>query len=165
MRISTWRVALTGGAIAILVAGGLGFAAASNAPAPAPANLTTAATTAAPNAGPSAGARAGGRAARLLRIGRRLVHAEITVNRDGQLVNLQLDHGTVQSIGSGTLTIAEAGGSTVTVSTDDATKVHLGRTAGKLADVKAGAEVFVRSLADGGTTLAKAILVIPAAAS
>jgi hypothetical protein len=71
----------------------------------------------------------------------------------------------VQSIGDGKLTIAEFGGSTVTVSTDDATKVHLGRTAGKLADVKVGAEVFVRSMTTGGTTLAKAILVIPAAAS
>lgn len=165
MRIPTWRLALTGGAISILAVAGLGFAAASNAPATPPANVTSAASTAAPSSSVTAGAKGGARAARLLRIGRHLVHAEVTVNRDGQLVNLQLDHGTVQSIGAGTLTIAEAGGSTVTVSTDDATKVHLGRTAGKLADVKVGAEVFVRSLVDGGTTLAKGILVVPARAS
>ncbi|MEA2675510.1 MAG: hypothetical protein QOI92_2702 [Chloroflexota bacterium] len=165
MRIPTWRLALTGGAIVILLAAGLGLAFASNAPTTAPANVTSAASTAAPNANSTAGTRGKARAARLLRIGRRLVHAEVTVNRDGQLVNLQLDHGTVQSIGTGTLTISEAGGGTETVSTDDATKVHLGRTAGKLADVKVGAEVFVRSQVSGGMTLAKGILVVPAAAS
>ena len=165
MRIPTWRLLLTGGAIIALAAAGLGFAAASNAPKQAPATVTTPASTAAPNTTPAAGAKGGARAGRLLRIGRHLVHAEITVNRDGQLVSLQLDHGTVQSIGGGKLTIAEAGGSTVTVSTDDATKVHLGRTAGKLADLKVGAELFVRSVTDGGTTLAKRILVIPAAAT
>ena len=164
MRIPTWRLVLTGGAVAILAAAGLGFAAASNTPTAAPASVTNAASTAAPNAGPAAGSRDGVRAGRLLRIGRRLVHAEVTVNRDGQLVNLQLDHGTVQSIGDGKVTIAEFGGSTVTVSTDDTTKVHLGRTPGKLADVKVGAEVFVRSLVDGSTTLAKGILVVPVAA-
>jgi hypothetical protein len=165
MRISTWRVALTGGAIVILLAAGLGLAFASNAPTTAPANVTSPASTAAPSANSAAGTKGKARAERLPRIGRRLVHAEITVNRDGQLVNLQLDHGTVQSIGAGTLTISEAGGGTETVSTDDATKVHVGRTAGKLADVKVGAEVFVRSQVTGGTALAKGILVIPAAAS
>lgn len=162
MRIPTWRLALTGGAVIALAAAGLGFAAASNAPTTAPANVITPVSTAAPKTVPAAG---GVRAARLLRIGRRLVHAEVTVNRAGQLVNLQLDHGTVQSIGDGKLTIAEAGGTNVTVSTDDATKVHVGRTPAKLADVKVGAEVFVRSTADGGTTVAKRILVVPAAAS
>lgn len=165
MRIPPWRLALTGGAIAILLLAGLGLAFASNAPTTPAANVTTAASTAAPNAKPAAGAKSGARAARLLRIGRRLVHAEVTVNRNGQLVNLQLDHGTVQSIATGTLTILEAGGATETVSTDDATKVHVGRTAGKLADVKVGAEVFVRSQTTGGTTLAKGILVVPAASS
>lgn len=162
MRIPTWRLALTGGAVIALAAAGLGFAAASNAPTPAPATVVSPASTAAPNTTSAAGRV---RAARLLRIGRRLVHAEVTVNRAGQLVNLQLDHGTVQSIGDGKLRIAEAGGTTVTVSTDDATKVHIGRTAAKLADVKVGAEVFVRGTTDGGTTLAKRILVVPAAAS
>ena len=165
MRIPTWRLALSGGAIVILLAAGLGLALASNAPATAPANMTSATSTAAPSANSSAGAKGKARAARLLRIGRRLVHADVTVNRDGQLVHLQLDHGTVQSIAAGTLTISEAGGGTETVSTDDATKVHVGRTAGNLADVKVGAEVFVRSQVSGGTALAKGILVVPAAAS
>jgi hypothetical protein len=166
MRIPTWRLVLTGGAITVLAAAGLGFAAASSTPSAPAANVAAVESTAAPGAaGPLAGLRNRLGAGRLLRIGRHLVHAEVTVNRDGQLVNVQLDHGTVQSIGGGKLTIAEAGGTTVTVSTSDATKVHLGRADGKLADVKVGAEVFVRSLIGGGSTLAKGILVVPAAAT
>ena len=91
------------------------------------------------------------------------MHAEITVvGRDDELIDLQLDHGTVQSIGGGSLTIAEQGGKTETVSTDDATIVHLGREDGTLADVTVGAEVFVHSRLDGGAVLAKQILVVPA---
>jgi hypothetical protein len=167
MRISTWRLALTGGAIVILVAAGLGLAAASNAPAAPAANVAAAAPTASPGAaGPLAGLRDRLAKARALRLGRHLVHATVTVtDKDGQLVTLQFDHGTVQSIGPGTLTISEAGGGTETVSTDDATKVFLGRSTGKLADVKVGAEVFVQSRLDGSTTLAKRILVVPATAS
>lgn len=172
MRIPTWRLALTGGAIVILLAAGLGLAFAANTPAAPAANIAAAAPTVTPSAagpsaaGPLAGLRDRLGRARALRLGRRLVHAEITVtDKTGALINLQLDHGTVQSVGGGKLTISEAGGGTETVSTDDATKVWLGRTAGKLGDLKVGAEVFVQSRVDGGTTLAKRILVIPAAAS
>src|SRR5512143_147894 len=123
MRIPTWRLALTGGAIIVLVVAGIGLAAASNAPTAPGADVAVAAPTAGPGAGgPLAGLRDRLGAGRLLRIGRHLVHATVTVNRGGQLVNVQLDHGTVQSIGDGKLTIAEAGGTTVTVSTSDATK-------------------------------------------
>lgn len=164
MRIPTWRLVLTGGAIAVLAVAAIGLVAASSAPAAPAANLAAAAATPAPasNDGPTDGFRG----ARLLRAGRHLVHAEVTVTgRDGQLVQLQLDHGTVQSIGGGTLTIAEAGGGTETVSIDDATIVHVGRRDGELGDVSVGAEVFVRSRLDGGTALAKRILVVPAAGS
>lgn len=166
MRIPTWRLVLTGGAVIVLAAAGIGFAAASNAPA-AP---HAAPVAAAPTAGPQATTKAGGvralRRARLLGIGRRLVTANVTVtDKAGQLSTLQFDHGTVQSIGNGTITIAESGGGTKTVSTDDATIVRIGRTLGKLGDVKTGAEVFVQSRVDGGTTLAKRILVVPATVS
>ena len=160
MRIPTWRLALTGAAIAILAVAGLGLAAASTAPATPAANQAMAEATRNPGAGAGAGERPG---ARLLRAGRHLVHAELTVtDRDGNLVHVQLDHGTVQSIGNGTLTIAEAGGGTETVSTDAKTNVYLGRKDGTLGDVKVGAEVFVRSRVDGGTPLAKRIIVLPA---
>jgi hypothetical protein len=189
MQIPAWRVALTGGAITILAAGGIGLVAAGGArPA------TTAGTYAVPPAAevPAAGApaadaraaaepgtaeilaalaedeRAGhpGKAlsARwLLRAGRHLVHAEVTItDREGKLVDLWLDHGTVQSIGDGKLVIAEAGSTTQTVQVADDVVVYVGRKDGKLSDVAAGAEVFVQSRIVDGAAVAKRILVIPA---
>lgn len=181
MRIPAWRVALTGGAILVLAVAGIGLAAASGAPSQrttsdALANATT--TDSATTDGDLAFDLASdiessdtlapteaGKLQRLLRIGRRLVHAEVTVtDKDGKLVNLQLDHGTVQSIGNGSLVISEAGGRTETVSTSDATKVRLGREVGDLGDVTVGAEIFVQSRIEGGVVLAKRIIVIPAGA-
>lgn len=180
MRIPAWRLALTGGAIVVLAVAGIAFAAASEAPT---ATVGAAAAQAATTGGEflgtdnefelaadveakdKLGARDGAKLKRLLRFGRHLVHAEITVtDRDGNLVNLQLDHGTVQSIGGGVLVIAEAGGGTETVSTSDTTKVRVGRELGDLGDVTVGAEVFVQSRIDGGTVVAKRIIVIPAGA-
>ncbi|MEO5703812.1 MAG: DUF5666 domain-containing protein [Candidatus Limnocylindrales bacterium] len=166
MHIPTWRLVLTGGAITILAVAGIGFVAASSATVAPAANVAAADPTKGPDASPRVKgdkptARDGARGLRLLKAGRHLVHGVVTVtDRDGNLVTLQFDHGTVQSIGSGSITIAEAGGGTVTVSTGDATKVHLGRQAGTLGDVKVGAEVFVQSRINGGTTLAKRILVV-----
>jgi hypothetical protein len=171
MRIPTWRLALTGGAITILAVAGIGLAAASGNPNAAAPNVLSAEATAAPNAaGPGQSTkprlRDGAAGPGLLRARRHLVHAEVTATgRDGQLVHLQLDHGTVQSIGGGKLTITEAGGGTETVSTDDATIVRIGRDAGDLGDVTVGAEIFVQSRVDGGTVLAKRIVVVPAAKS
>lgn len=164
MRIPTWRLILTGGAVTILAVAGLGFAAAAS-PAAAPAaNVTTAEAT--PTAKPGdrpAKAGLGVRAQRLLKLGRHLVHAEVTVtDKDGNLVNLQLDHGTVTSIGGNALTISEAGGGSETVSTNDITIVRVGRMKGTLGDVKVGAEVFVQSRIDGSAIVAKRILVVPA---
>ena len=164
MRIPTWRLALTGGAVAILVVVGIGFVAASTAP-PAPAaNVTTTEVGASTAHGERAGkAGHGWRGARLFKAGKHLVHAELTVtDKDGNLVNLQLDHGTVATIGGGSLTITEAGGSSETVSTNDATIVRVGREKGALGDITVGAEVFVQSRVDGSAVLAKRILVIPA---
>ena len=177
-RIPAWRLALTGGAIAVLAIAGIGFAAASEAP---PASVDSAPAQAATTGGEVVDtelaielaadvesndkleARDGAKLKRLLRFGRHLVHAEITVtDRDGNLVNLQLDHGTVQSIGGGVLVISEGGGGSESVSTSDSTKVRVGREPGDLGDVTVGAEVFVQSRVDGGTVLAKRIIVIPA---
>jgi hypothetical protein len=178
MRFPAWRLALTGGAIIVLAIAGIGFAAASEAPAGTGGAAAQAATTgdevletdlelelaADVESNAKLGARDGAKLKRILRLGRHLVHAEVTVtDKDGNLVNLQLDHGTVQSIGGGVLVIAEAGGGTETVSTSDATKVRVGRELGDLGDVTVGAEVFVQSRIDGGTVLAKRIIVIPAA--
>ena len=181
MRIPAWRVALTGGAITVLAVAGIGFAAASSgasAKAPTSANVgTTSDTTAATDmdlgidlaadvqSNDKLGPADGAKLKRLLRLGRHLVHADVTVtDKDGNLIHVQLDHGTVQSINGATLVIAEAGGGPETVTTSDATKVHVGRELGDLGDLAVGAEVFVQSRIDAGTTLAKRIIVIPAGA-
>ena len=173
MRIPTWRLLLTGGAIVVLAAVGVGLVAASSS---AP-SVSAAPVAAAPSAAPGAsaagpGALREGLAGRIGRIlahrpfAKHLVHATITVtDQNGNLVTFQLDHGTIASIGSGSLTISEAGGGTVTVSTDATTVVFLGGGAGKgaLGDLKVGDQLFVQSRLVGGTALAKHILRVPAA--
>jgi hypothetical protein len=173
MRIPTWRLALTGGALVIFAVVGIGLVAAASAPAASPSNVVTAAAT----PGPAAPAETnhpgrerfkdrGAWGARLLRLGRHLVHAEATVtDKGGNLITLAFDHGTVKTFAGGTLTISEAGGGSETVTTDSTTVVHLRRKDGKLEDVTVGDEVFVQSRVDGGTTLAKRILIIPARSS
>jgi hypothetical protein len=174
MRIPTWRLALTGGAILILAIAGIGVAAAAVTSGTqhaatvdaAPAADTGAGTDTAPAAAPQR-PLAGGLEedlGRLGRLGGRLVHAEATVqDKDGNLIDIQLDHGTIQAIGNGSITISEAGNSTVVVKTDTDTKVHIGREAGTLDDLKVGDEIFVQSRVDGGNALAKHILKKPAA--
>jgi hypothetical protein len=179
MRPPALRFALTGGAVLVLVIAGMGVAAAAGAPSTtatlpaaaadadqgdtAPLDADLALELAANETSDERAARDGSKLRRLLRLGRHLVHAEVTVtDKDGNLVHLQLDHGTVQSIGGGTLVIAEAGGGTESVATNDATIVWLAREKVRLDAVKVGAEIFVQSRIDGGTVLAKRILVIPA---
>jgi hypothetical protein len=166
MRIPAWRLALTGAALVILVVGAIGVAAAAGlggGPATAP---VAAAPTAAPDASgqpsrPGIGARFEG--LRPLRFARHLVHADVTVtDKDGNLVHLQLDHGTISAIGNGSLTIAEAGGGSFTISTDADTKVRVGREPGSLSDLKVGDEIFAQSRIDGTTVLAKHIVEAPA---
>ena len=170
MRIPTWRLVLTGGAVVMLAAAGIGLVSAAAAPIAPTTGIGEAAPTGAPRSSASperqrARERLGERqawGARLLRLGRHIVHVEATVtDRDGNLVTLWIDHGTVQAISSGSLTVSETGGTTQTLKTDGATIVHLGREDGSLADVTAGAEVFVQSRVDGGSALARRILVIP----
>jgi Domain of unknown function (DUF5666) len=170
MRIPTWRLLLTGGAVVILAAVGVGLAAASSSPAAAPAAGIVAAPSADPGAASSSPALRQGLVGRLGRIlanrpfARHLVHATVTVtDKDGNLITFQLDHGTIASIGSGTLAISEAGGATITVSTDSNTVVFLGDGAGRgsLSDLKVGDQLFVQSRLDGGTALAKHILRVP----
>ena len=172
MRIPTWRVALTGVAIVILLVVGVAAVAASSAAPSAP--LAPANIAAAPNASgaPSAATGAGGIrqriggliGGRIAKAASRFVDGTFTfTDKDGNLVTIQIDHGTIAAIGSGSITVDEAGGRQVTISTDTNTVVRLGGGAGlgKLADLKTGDQVFVQSRIDGGTTLAKHILRVP----
>jgi hypothetical protein len=173
MRMPTWRIALSGAAVVTLAAVGIGLALASSAPATTPPSAIEAVGTPAPGSTARPDRRFGqdgsdrqGRAGpgpRLLRLGRHLVHAEATVtDKDGKLVTLWFDHGTVARAGNGSLTIAETGGGMETISTDDATIVRIGRTEGSLNDVTAGDEVFVQSRVLNGLPAAKRILILPA---
>ena len=173
MHIPTWRLALTGGALFVLALAGIGYAAAAGFGGTQPPATVEAApagdlgSTTAPAAAPQRAPLAGGTEeayGRLGRFGGRLVHAEATVlDKDGNLIEIQLDHGTITAIGNGSITISEAGNSTVVVKTDAETKVRIGREAGTLGDLKVGDEIFVQSRVDGGNALAKHILKKPAA--
>ena len=169
MRIPTWRLVLTGGAIVTLLALGIGFVAASTSARASQSGAPVAAGSAALEASGVPGRGGGGRLRGLLgregrlAVGRRVVHVVGTFEtKDGTLVTIQIDHGTIQSIGSGSVTVAEAGGATVTVTTDASTIVWIGRDKGTLGDLKVGDTVFVQSRIDGGTTLAKRVLKVPA---
>jgi hypothetical protein len=173
MHIPTWRLALTAAALVVLAVAGIGFAAAAGtggtqqAATVETAPSTGSGTDTAPAAAPQRPALTGGLEedlGRLGRLGGRLVHAEATVqDKDGNLIKINLDHGTIKAIGNGSITISEAGDSTVVVKTDTDTKVRIGREAGTLDDLKVGDEIFVQSRVDGGTVLAKHILERPAA--
>jgi len=176
MRIPTWRFALTGVAIVLLLALGIGFvAASSNTPSHPGTELAAASGNPTASDEPKASGAPDGKGGKGLRallkgrglklgLGGRVVHVTATVeDKDGKLIQLQLDHGTVQAIGGGSITVAEAGGTNVTVSTDASTVVRTGRTVGSLGDLKVGDQVFVQSRIDGGTTLAKHILKVPPA--
>lgn len=175
MRIPTWRLVLTGGAIVVLLLLGIGFVAASSTSG----GPNDTAALAAPTAAPAASGDATGRprlgqrlraflagpGGQRLGLGGRLVHVTATVqDKDGNLIQLQLDHGTIQAIGNGTLTVSEAGAASVTVSTDGSTVVRIGRDKGALGDLKVGQTIFVQSRVTNGTTLAKHIVEVPTAA-
>jgi hypothetical protein len=98
------------------------------------------------------------------RFGRHLVHATVTfLDRNGDLVTLQFDHGTVSAISDGSLTIAEAGGSSVTVATTDETRVRKGRQPAELTDLAVGDDIVVVSTLDSGAATARRIVMLPAA--
>ena len=177
MRIPTWRLALTGAALVVLAVAGIGFAAAAGTGGPQrAATVQSAPSTDAgsdgdtgPAAAPQRGPLGGGldeAYGRLGRLGGRLVHAEATVlDKDGNVIEIQLDHGTITAIGDSSITLSEAGESTVVVKTDADTKVRIGREEGSLDDLAVGDEIFVQSRVDGGNVLAKHILEKPAAAT
>jgi len=91
---------------------------------------------------------------------KQLVHATVTVNRPGAgIQTFNLDHGTVTALTAGSLTVAEAGGSSVTLTTDTTTRVRKDGKKATLTDLRSGNEVVVVSLV-GGTGTPRAILVV-----
>lgn len=157
MKIPGWRIALTGAALAVLTVVGIGLAQAAPPTASVAAPSTAAAEAVAPAASgaPSDEAR--------LRPFRRLVHGTITFDHpDEGLITVQLDGGTISAVDADSITIAEAGGASVTVAIDDETRVRIARKRSAVTDLKAGQTVRVVSrVADGGTVTAKRIVVLP----
>ena len=147
MRKSTARVALVGAALITLGVIGAGAVAA------APAQ---------PQTGTGAGAAAGKAAALgpFERIGRRVVHGTVVVQKkDGTFVTLQLDRGTIASIGAGTVTIAEPGGRTETVTTNSATRVRKDAAKSDVSKLAVGDRVAVVSEVQGSGAVARMIMV------
>jgi hypothetical protein len=183
MKIAPWRLVLTGGAVLALVVAGVGLV---NARSMAPLGHGTPSAGAAglavvpdgaapaldaadlaalivadPAVDQAADAPTAGALARLRqRFGQRVVHAAWVVDRGEKgIVERQLDHGTIASIGDGTIAISEAGNRSATVATDSATRVRRNGTAGTVGDLKAGDIVVVLSTVSGGTATANAIVV------
>ena len=165
MSVARRRVAI--GATTLMLLSVLGTGLAQAAPVTAPTIRSQAATAMAPS-GDGASATPNVDRLRLLRYwlthpgrwGRHLVHSVVTVkDRDGDLYTFQFDHGTISSIGGGSISISEAGGSTVTVATSDTTRIRKDGAPAKLADLEVGDEVFVASKVENGTATARGILV------
>jgi hypothetical protein len=153
MQMTGRRVGLVASAVIVLVVVGAGIVSAANRPLaqPTDASLTMPSATNQPSlvglvAGDAALARLRGR------FGRHMVHGVFTLDRPkGGLITVQVDNGTVASVGSGALTITEPGGSTVTVTTNADTRARRDGSRIDLSVLKTGDEVYVLSIVpDGG---------------
>lgn len=114
---------------------------------------------AAPGATAQPATRLGQRIRRFARW-KQLVHATVTVNRPGAgIQTFNLDHGTITALTAGSMTVAEAGGASVTLTTDTTTRVRKDGKKATLADLRSGNDVVVVSLV-GGTGTSRAILVV-----
>ena len=186
--IPRWRIALVATALVVLGALGAGLVLANDPADPTPATGSGTTPTAAddggglgllglgllgrgdPGAGPSGGtgARPNARPG-LIRHGQRLqrlIHVEATLDLpDKGIVTVGVDHGTIASIGSGTIAVSEKNGQTVTLTTSDETKVRKGGAAATLGDLKVGDEVIVTSRLESGAFAAYRIIVPPPAAA
>lgn len=171
MTIPRWRLAIVAGALIVLSAFGGGLVQAAS---PSDASTGTAsAATASTGTGWRPALFVGERLRALRdrfgdgdlgRLRKHLVHGTVIVlDRDGKPITLQLDHGTISAIGAGSITIAEAGGSSVTVATSAETRVRKDRKASSLAALAVGDEVVVGSIVNGGSATARGILVPPPA--
>jgi hypothetical protein len=96
---------------------------------------------------------------------KQLVHATVTVDRPGTgIQTFNLDHGTIVALPAGSITISEAGGTSITVATDTSTRVRKGGVKAVLGNLAAGDQVMVVSVV-GGAGPARALLVIVPLAS
>jgi hypothetical protein len=187
MTIPRWRLALSAGALIVLGAVGGGFVQAATGPAVAapPANADSATATDATDADAailldtfalmsdptSSGAAVPAQLLalrdriqeRIAHVRGHLVHGTLTLlDRDGKLVTYQLDHGKVTAVDSDSITIAEAGGATVTVARTSDTRIRKALRPSTPADLRTGDEVLVRSTVAGNTATANLVIILSA---
>ena len=100
-------------------------------------------------------------ALRRLAAWRHLVHATATLDLPalGGLTTVQLDHGTVSAISATSMTIAETGGTSVTVDLGASTKVRRDGAKAAVKDLEPGDEAFVMSRVETGGTEAYLVVV------
>jgi hypothetical protein len=98
---------------------------------------------------------------RRLAAGDRLVHGTVLVDLPalGGLITIQIDHGTIKTVGPTSLSVSETGGTTATVSLGDETRVRKHAARAKVGDLAVGDEVFVMSKVAGGSTEAYLVIV------
>lgn len=180
MRVPHWRPIIATVALATLVAAGGAYAYVNGPGAPAgsssaaaPASSDTALATAAFNQllgsrsgtaakAPGARARKRGEVAILARL-RATVHLEATLDLPKKgLVTVAVDHGTVASASSSSVSVSEATGQTVQIAVDSSTKVRKGRQWISPARLAQGDQVFVLSMKSGsGFTALRIVVVMP----
>ena len=94
---------------------------------------------------------------------RKLVHATVVVDLpDGGLTTFQVDHGSIGAVDAGSLTIAEAGGGSVTVKLDADARIRRDGKRTSVGELKTGDQVFVVSKIDAGSATA-VLVVVPKA--
>ncbi len=99
------------------------------------------------------------KAGALEKIARHIIHGTVVVQRaDGTLRTLQIDRGTIASVGGSTITIAEPGGDQ-TVGTDARTRVRRNGVKSDLSKLVVGDKVRVISEVTGGSAVADLIVV------
>lgn len=157
MKIPGWRIALTGAAVAVLTVAGIGLAHAAPPSGADPAVVELAAAIVAPDEAAATNADA------RLRPLRHLVHGTITFDHpDEGLITVQVDGGTVSAVDADSMTIAEAGGASVTVAIDAQTRVRLDGKRSTAAELKAGQTVRVISrIGNGNAATARWIAAWP----
>src|SRR5262249_31161375 len=98
---------------------------------------------------------------RRLAAARKLVHATVLLDlpKLGGLTTVQLDHGTISTVSSTSLSVKEANNAIVNVSLGDETRVLRNAAKAVVGDQKTGDEVFVMSKVDGATTEAYLVVV------
>ncbi len=109
---------------------------------------------------PDAAGRLAAERLRRLAAWKHLVHGTVVVDlpKSG-LTTIQLDHGTISAISVTSLTIAEAGGSSVTVSLSGESRVRRDGAKAAVADLKTGDAVVVMSKVESGGTTAYLVVV------